>query len=65
MEDPVDSALVAANKLAAQARKAARDSEVQFDVAEKLTRVVCDGQLSTELAAAFSFTQEKLEGSLV
>lgn len=62
MDDP---ATVAANRLAAQARKAAKESPVNFNVEEKLTNVVRDGQLSRELAAAFAFTQDKLEGILV
>ena len=58
-------ATLAANKMAALARKTARDTEVDFAVEEKFSKVVCDGKLSSELAEAFKFTQGKLDGNLV
>ena len=58
-------ATLAANGLIALARKAARDTEVNFAVEEKFSKVVCDGKLSTELAEAFKFTQGRLDGNLV
>ena len=54
-----------ASRLAAQARKAAKDAFVEYEFEESFNDLVEQGKFSSEVAAAFEFVQTKLDGFLV
>ena len=58
------AAQLAANRLAAAARKAAKDTRLDFDILKKFNGIVESGGLETELQEAYAFTQKALEGWL-
>ena len=59
-----DTGRIEANRLAAQARRAARDELVDFDIETKLNEIVRSGSMVKELDDAFNFTQNLLAGML-
>ena len=54
-----------ASRLAAQARKAAKDAFVEYEFEESFNDLVEQGKFSSEVAAAFEFVQTELDGFLV
>ena len=57
-------ASIEANRLAAQARRAAKNEPVDFDLEAKFNEVVHSGGLEKEMLDAFSFTQALLAALL-
>lgn len=56
-----DPTVVAANRLAAAARKAAKDTKLDFDIVKKFNSIVESGGLEKELQEAYAITQKALE----
>lgn len=63
-ENPSPEAVAAANRLAAQARKAAKDTPLSKDFSGIFDGVVRGGNLTKEIDDAFNYTQLKMTGFL-